>query len=202
MKTQLLAIAGVSGSGKTCLARYLAEHSSALSQGSVCVIAQDNYYHDYSARSDADRARINFDHPHSFDVHELLSDLTALKSNRTVAIPQYDYVNHKRKSERSQQKPVDLIILEGILALHWSQLRALTDCSVYLNTPLSICLERRLLRDTSERGRTRDSVMTQYRQHVLPMYEAYISEQAQWADILVADGGANPVVLKQIRERL
>lgn len=55
-----------------------------------------------------------------------------------------------------------MIILEGILLLTEPRLRNLMHASVFMDTPLDICLLRRVKRDVEERGRTMESVLKQY----------------------------------------
>ncbi|MDO6746116.1 uridine kinase [Gilvimarinus sp. 1_MG-2023] len=191
MRSLLFAVAGVSGSGKTSLAHYLKTAFTEQGQYSCCVLAQDSYYRDFSARSLTERAAINFDHPASFDHKTLIQSLQSLKAGQSIEMPQYDYAEHKRASKVCQQVPVDVIIFEGILALHWPQIRSLVDTGVYLKTPLETCFERRLARDVKQRGRVESSVRAQFKNHVEPMFEQYVAPQRQWADIVASDGGSN-----------
>ena len=54
-----------------------------------------------------------------------------------------------------------------------------------------ICLLRRIERDIKERGRDIDGIAMQYLTTVKPMYDKYIRNYVQYADVIVAGGGRN-----------
>ncbi len=82
-----------------------------------------------------------------------------------------------------------MIILEGILLLTDIRLRQEMNFSIFVDTPLDICLMRRMKRDVNERGRSMDSVMAQYQKTVRPMFLQFIEPSKQYADIIVPRGG-------------
>lgn len=179
-----VAITGPSASGKTTLARRLA---SQLGMDDHQIIAEDAYYHDHPRLDEADRAQLNFDHPDAFD-HELLVDhLDRLKNGRSVQIPVYDYVRHRRSGESRHLKPDSVVIVEGMLLLHRPRLRDYFHYSVFLDVDLEICFERRLARDVDERGRSQQQVTHQFERTVKPMYEQFIEPSKQYADQIAAD---------------
>jgi len=149
-----------------------------------------------------ERIQTNYDHPKAFD-HQLLSDhINALQNNQSVEIPVYSYTEHTRTDEVINLSPKKIIIVEGILLLTDPKLREQIDASVFIDTPLDICLMRRLTRDISERGRTMDSVIEQYKQMVRPMFLQFIEPSKQYADIIIPRGGKNRIATDILKTRI
>lgn len=61
---------------------------------------------------------------------------------------------------------------------------------------------RRALRDVRDRGRTLESVITQYLTTVKPMHEQFVEPSRKYADIIVLEGGHNLVALDMIMQRI
>ena len=198
-KRAIIGIAGASGAGKTFVAHRVIEH---LGAGEAVTIQEDSYYRDLSDVPYGQRAAANFDHPDAFD-HDLLAEhLLQLVSGEAISQPVYDYRHHRRLKETKMVEPCDLIILEGILILSDARLRELMDLIVFVDTALDICLMRRLKRDITERGRTMNSVIQQYRETVRPMYLEFIEPSQRYADILISgaadDAGTIDVLATKI----
>lgn len=191
-KAILVGIAGASGSGKTSVAGSIIE---GLGADRAVVIQEDSYYKGLSHLSYDERAATNFDHPDAFDRELLVEHLLQLLNGEAVSRPIYDYTGHLRLEETEEVTPRAVVILEGILVLHDVRLRELMDLRVFVDTPLDICLVRRLKRDVSERGRTVDSVIGQYERTVRPMYLRFVGPSKQYADIVIAGEGDSSVAL-------
>lgn len=166
----LIGIVGGSGSGKTWLARRLAD---AL-QGQSEIISVDWYYRDLSALPPEVAAQANFDHPDAIESELLASHLRSLLDGQTVAAPDYDFSRHARLAEARTIEPRPLLILEGLFALSYPPIAALLDDSVYVDVPEPIRLDRRLARDQSERGYTRPRILEMWRAHALPMHREHV----------------------------
>ena len=95
----------------------------------------------------------------------------------------------------SAVKPTRVLIVEGILLLADPMIRKQIDLSVFIDTPLDMCLVRRLKRDVVERNRTMDNVLTQYQATVRPMYFEFVQPSKQFADIIVPRGGKNRMAI-------
>ena len=93
-------------------------------------------------------------------------------------------------------------ILEGIQLLNEPHLRELMDVSIFMDTPLDICLIRRLVRDVQERGRTMESVLKQYQNTVRPMFLQFIEPSKQYADVIVPRGGRNRIAIDMLKARI
>jgi len=179
-KPLILGIAGCSGSGKTTLARELSQELSAT------LLPLDLYYRDLSHLAPEERARQNFDHPSSLE-HTLLAEhVAALAAGHSIAAPYYDFATHSRVVARTDLIAANsVVIVEGILALHYASLRTLYDASIFVNAPDEVCLKRRIHRDIHERGRTEASVRDQYWATAQPMAELYVLPSAAHASLIV-----------------
>lgn len=180
----IIGIAGPSCSGKTTLAERLVEE---LGEGVASILPMDGYYRDLSRLDMATRARWNFDAPEAFDKELLVTHLQALSAGKSVLRPMYDFTTHTRLPKTEPVVPRRVMIVEGLLALHWDDVRALLDLSVFVDAADSVCYARRLTRDTRERGRTETSVERQYAETVRPMYERYCAPTRRYAQ-MVLDG--------------
>lgn len=190
-KTKVIGIIGGSGSGKTTITKRIMEELNEK----VILIEQDYYYKDQSHLTMAERVKTNYDHPDAFDNELLCEHLTKLISGEAVEVPLYDYVKHTRSEQTSLKEPADVIIVEGIFALHSKKIREFLDIKIFVDTPSDIRILRRLLRDINERGRTVESVINQYLSSVRPMHEQYIQPSKQYADIIIPDGGYNDIAV-------
>ncbi len=71
--------------------------------------------------------------------------------------------------------------------------------SVFMDTPLDICLLRRVKRDVEERGRTMDTVLKQYQETVRPMFMQFIEPFKTTCDIIVPRGGKNRIAIDVLK---
>lgn len=199
----IIGIAGASASGKSLIAHTIFDELvGELGEDQIGVITEDCYYKDQSHISMEDRVKTNYDHPSAFD-HDLLAHhLTQLLKGEAVELPRYSYSEHTRMAETKSFSPKRIIILEGILLLNEPRLRELMDVSIFMDTPLDICLIRRLVRDVEERGRNMESVLKQYQNTVRPMFLQFIEPSKQYADIIVPRGGRNRIAIDMIKSRI
>lgn len=197
--TIIIGISGASASGKSLLARTIYNE---IGSDQVVVISEDSYYRDRRDLSFDERARVNYDHPDSLE-HELLCEhLRQLHQGKTVAVPRYDYTQHLRSDDYRKVGQHRIIVLEGILLFAESMLRELMDIRIFMDTPLDICLLRRLQRDVLERERSMESVLKQYQETVRPMYLQFIEPSKRYADIIVPRGGENRIAIDMILAKM
>ena len=190
----IIGIAGASASGKSLIASTLyRELREQVGDEHIGVIPEDSYYKDQSHLSMEERVKTNYDHPNAMDHSLLFQHLEALKSGQAIELPVYSYVEHTRTQETIRIEPKKVIILEGILLLTDARLRESMNFSIFVDTPLDICLMRRIKRDVNERGRSMDSVMAQYQKNRSPQCSCnFIEPSKQYADIIVPRGGKKP----------
>lgn len=182
-----IGICGASGSGKSTLAEELCQRVQASSQ----IINQDAYYCDHSDLPFEQRARLNYDEPGIFDHDSLLADIQRLLSGQSITRKGYDYSQHRRADSRELIAPKEVLIIEGIHTFYDERLRNLFDLKLYMHVEPDICLLRRIQRDINERGRAIDGIAEQYLGTVKPMFDHYIRNYIEYADIIVANGGKN-----------
>ena len=203
MSRTVIAIAGASASGKTLFAQTVFnELSDELDGRPLAVLEEDAYYRDQSHLEMSAREQTNYDHPDAFEHELLLEHIEALKNGEDVDVPVYDFSQHTRGSSVRHVQSADFILIEGILLLSDPKLRDLFDVRVFIDTPLDICLLRRIKRDTQKRGRSFESVAEQYKATVRPMYYEYIEPSKQHAHIVVTGGGRNRVAIDMVKEHI
>ena len=186
--SKIILIGGGSASGKTYVLSRVIEK---LPKEKVCKISLDDYYKDFGTLPFEERAKVNFDHPKSFDWKLMKEQLTDLKNGKAIDKPLYDFTTHSRSKEVEHVEPKELIIIEGIMALVNKDLRDLGDLKVFISASRERRLVRRIDRDIKERGRTYESVVEQYFTTVLPMYEEIIAPSQYYADLIINNDGYN-----------
>ena len=135
-------------------------------------------------------------------IHMLIEHLKELKAGRPIQCPVYSFVDHNRTDETVEIFPTKVIIVEGILIFQNPTLRDMFDIKIFVETDADVRILRRALRDVEERGRTLQSVVTQYLTTVKPMHEQYVEPSRKFADIIVLEGGRNLVALEMIMQRI
>ena len=194
----VIGIAGGTGSGKTTITRKIAERFGS----EVTVLYHDNYY---KARHDLtydERVRLNYDHPEAFDTDRMIEDLARLKRGETIECPLYDYTIYDRSDQILIVRPTRVIIVEGILIFHSKALRDLMDIKLFVDADADERILRRIVRDVKERGRSLDSVISQYLQTVKPMHEAFVEPSKRYADVIIPEGGMNQVAVDMVMNRV
>ncbi|WP_263408919.1 uridine kinase [Terriglobus tenax] len=196
-KPLVIAIAGCSGSGKTTLARELASEFEAT------IFPFDLYYRDLSHLPKEQRDKSNFDHPDSLESELIFEHIRLLSDGLPIRRPVYDFKTHSRvPNQFDPVTPTQVVIVEGILALHYPELLPFYNFSVYVDAPNEICLNRRIYRDMRERGRTEESVRAQFDATARPMAELYVIPSQHRADMVVKGTEALDWSIESIRVTL
>lgn len=199
MKVTVIGVAGGTGSGKSTLVKKLQE---AFRDDDVATLCHDFYYKAHSELSYEERTRLNYDHPQAFDTDMLVEHIRALKDNVPIEHPVYSFVDHNRLPERVLVKPSKVIIVDGILIFENKELRDLMDIKVFVDTDADIRLARRIMRDVCDRGRTMQSVITQYTTTVKPMHEEFVEPSKKYADVIIPEGGFNSVAVSMLIQNI
>lgn len=195
MKVTVIGVAGGTGSGKSTLVKRLQE---AFEGDDVATLCHDYYYKAHPELTYEERTKLNYDHPQAFDTDMLVEHVRALKHNVPIKHPVYSFVDHDRQAETVLVKPSKVIIVEGILIFDHKELRDEMDIKVFVDTDADIRLARRILRDVRDRGRTMESVITQYTTTVKPMHEEFVEPSKKYADVIIPEGGFNSVAVTML----
>src|SRR3954469_11974891 len=195
LKPLIIGIAGGSGSGKSTVARNVAD---LLTTSSVAFIDMDAYYKNFSNLTLDERRKLNWDHPDAFDYDLLCAHLDALSKRRPIEKPEYDFVTHLRRSEHTTIEPADVIVIDGILLFVDERVRDLCGVKVFVDADADIRLIRRIARDTHVRGRPLDEIIEQSLSTVQPMHLQFVEPSKRYADVIVPRGGHNAIAIEMI----
>jgi uridine kinase len=180
-KIFLIGIAGGSGSGKTTFAKKVMK---AVSNSESSLLHMDSYYLPTVPKTNG---KANFDHPDAFDWNLLRHHLAEIKKGHVINCPIYDFSTSSRTEEHEAMGPCRVVLFEGIFALYDQEIREMLDIKCFLHVDSDIRFTRRLHRDVKERGRSLESVISQYYDTVRPMYQRYLDPQKQYADFTVGE---------------
>ncbi len=194
----VIGIAGGTGSGKTTITKKLL---SEFDQD-ISVIYHDNYYKAHHDMTYDERSQLNYDHPDALDTHLLVDALKELKQGHSVECPVYDFTIHDRSDETTVIHPTKVLIVEGILIFADKELCQQMDIKIFVDTDADVRILRRIIRDVKKRGRSLDSVVSQYLNTVKPMHEQFVEPSKRNADIIIPEGGRNLVALDMLMERV
>ncbi|KUO77573.1 MAG: uridine kinase [Clostridia bacterium BRH_c25] len=191
-KPLVIGIAGGTGSGKSTVARAILE---SIPKKNVAIIEQDCYYKDQSHLPAEVRVNVNYDHPLAFDMELMIEQVEKLISGQAIEKPQYDFTVHNREKHTFTVEPKAIILLEGILILDSPKLRELMDIKIFVDTDADVRIIRRIVRDMRERGRSLESVISQYLNIVKPAHNEFCEPTKRYADIIIPEGGYNKVAV-------
>ena len=197
-KILVIGIAGGTGSGKTTLMKNLIARFGDV----VTVLSHDNYYRRHDELTYEERCQLNYDEPAAMETELMVQHLDALRHGQEIDCPVYDFTVHNRSDETIRVVPKKVIIVEGILIFADEALRDLMDIKIFVDTDADVRLCRRIKRDVNKRGRSLESVLTQYQATVKPMHEKYVEPSKKYANLVVPEGGKNFVALDMIMDRI
>jgi len=190
----VIGIAGGTGCGKSTMIEKI--RNEFMDQ--ITILSHDFYYKEHSSLDYEERSKLNYDHPNSFDTDLMIQHIRQLKKGKSIYRPVYDFTIHNRTEETVLVQPSKVIIVEGILIFENKELLDLLDIKVFIDTDADVRIIRRILRDVSERGRTLESVITQYLTTVKLMHEQFVEPSKKNADIIIPEGGYNVVALQMM----
>lgn len=190
-KPFVIGVAGGSGSGKSTVTR---EVLKSIGPEMAAVVMQDDYYLDQTHISPEDRPKTNYDHPDAFDWPLMMQHVDALRRGEAIEMPEYDFSLHNRSSKTITVKPAPVIVIEGLFALYDAELRKMMSLKVFVDTAPDVRFIRRLQRDIAERGRSTESVITQYLETVRPMHKQFIEPTKRHAHVILPHGANGPAV--------
>lgn len=198
-KPVTIGVAGGTGSGKTTISNALL---SRVGEQNIAYLPHDTYYKDISDIPRTEKGQPNFDHPHALDTELLITNIKDLQAGKSIEIPMYDFVHYVRLPETQIIGQQPIILVEGILIFAEPELRTLFDVKIFVDTDADLRLIRRLQRDITERGRTVESVITQYLRTVRPMHLEFVEPSKRYADVIIPEGGFNMVAIDMVADRI
>lgn len=166
------------------------------------MLSHDFYYKAHDDMTYEERCQLNYDHPDAFDTDLMIQHIKDLKDWKPIERPVYDFTIHNRVAETVTVRPAKVVVVEGILIFENKELLDLFDIKVFVDTDADVRIIRRILRDVQERGRTLESVVTQYLTTVKLMHEQFVEPSKKNADIIVPEGGFNVVALDMLNQRI
>ena len=190
-KPFVIGVAGGSGSGKSTVTRQVL---ASIGPEMAAVVMQDDYYLDQSHLSPNERHKTNYDHPDAFDWPLMMQHVQALRRGEAIEMPEYDFALHNRSHKTIPVKTAPVIVIEGLFALYDAELRKMMSLKIFVDTAPDVRFIRRLQRDIAERGRSTESVISQYMDTVRPMHKQFIEPTKREADVILPHGANGPAV--------
>jgi uridine kinase len=175
----IIGICGGSGSGKTTLLKRLAKGYEHLNP---TVFSMDNYYLPKHHQLVDENGEVNFDLPSALDREKLTHDLHQLRTGNSIEVKEYHFNAPPNKNVLITLQPSDLIIVEGLFLFHYEEVHKMLDYSVFIEVDQHVQLDRRLYRDQETRGYTREAILYQWNNHVLPCFDNFLAPYKNFAD--------------------
>ena len=165
-------------------------------------MAFDSYYCDQGHLSLDQRALVNYDHPDSLDVDLFIDDLRTLRQGTHISSPIYDFASHTRSDQTAQVFPTEIVLIDGILLLVFPEICELLDLAIFVSAPEDVRLERRIVRDVAERGRSAEQAESQFSKTVQPMHNEFVEPSKSNADMIISGESDFSDACQDIESRL
>ncbi len=177
----VIGICGGSGSGKTTLLKRLEKHFEEVSPTSFTM---DNYYKPIHLQEVDENNQVNFDLPAALDTDLMFEDFNALISGKTISVKEYHFNNPPDKSTYINLEPSPIVIIEGLFLFHYQEIRSKLDFSIFIDVDRTVQLDRRMIRDHEFRGYSKEAILYQWNNHVLPCFDRYLLPYKESADFI------------------
>ena len=195
----LIGICGGSASGKTTGAYFITKY---LGEENCLLFSLDNYFYGPNEEEMKHLENYNFDRPEALDLDLAYKHLLQLKNGEEIQMPVYNFNKSRRLNYTKKVSPKNVIIFEGIFALHEKRMRDLMDLKLFFDLDSDIRLMRRISRDISDRSRKIDTVLTRYITFVKPAFELYIKPTRKYADFVIPSNNFTSLPLEIISQLL
>jgi uridine kinase len=178
-KDLIIGICGGSGSGKTTLLKRIAHELKHLQPS---VFSMDNYYWPIQKQIKDENGQYNFDLPTALDADKLATDLKTLIDGTSIEVKEYHFNAPPHKNTLITIHPSNVVIVEGLFLFHYEEVHKQIDFSIFMEVDPAVQLDRRLYRDQETRGYSRDAIIYQWEQHVVPCYQQFLMPYENDAD--------------------
>jgi uridine kinase len=175
----IIGICGGSGSGKTTLLKRIAREYREMNP---TLFTMDNYYRPIQDQQKDIYGEVNFDLPTALHRDKLVNDLCSLKEGRSIEVKEYFFNAPPDKNVLLTLNPSDLVIVEGLFLFAYEELHNLVDYSIFMEVDMAVQLDRRIYRDQETRGYSREEILHQWNNHVIPCYDNYLAPYKKYAD--------------------
>lgn len=193
-KPFVLGLSGLSGAGKT----FYIQHLKSLLKMNLSILTFDDYYKPFSEQKVDENGVPNFDLPSALNIELYINHLKSLMEGQTVRKEQYQFELENPEMKILEIPSAPVIIAEGLFVYEIEEIRDLLDYKIFLTCDESLCLERRLKRDTEERGIPKERSTYQWDAHVLPAYKQFIKPYQSMCDVTYHNEGSPEDNLKQL----
>ncbi|KRT14080.1 MULTISPECIES: uridine kinase family protein [unclassified Pedobacter] len=196
-KPFIIGIAGGSGSGKTFFLNCFLHH---FKQDEVTLVSQDDYYIPAGEMTQEENKLYNFDLPSTIDSEQFLRDIKQLMSGEVVYKKEYNFNNPLAVVKILEIKSAPIIIVEGLFILHFKEIAALLDHTIFVDADEQVALDRRIKRDGLERGYPEDDVLYKWHNHVVPAYKEYLLPYREQCNKVIMNNTNEPEEIIGITE--
>ncbi|KQM69486.1 uridine kinase [Pedobacter sp. Leaf216] len=196
-KPFIIGIAGGSGSGKTFFLNCFLHH---FKQDEVTLVSQDDYYIPAGDMTQEENKLYNFDLPSTIDSEQFLRDIKQLMSGEVVYKKEYNFNNPLAVVKILEIKSAPIIIVEGLFILHFKEIAALLDHTIFVDADEQVALDRRIKRDGLERGYPEEDVLYKWHNHVVPAYKEYLLPYREACNKVVMNNTNEPDEIIAITE--
>ncbi|MDZ4758323.1 MAG: uridine-cytidine kinase [Bacteroidota bacterium] len=180
----IIGITGGSASGKTS---FLLDLKTSFKPDEVCIVAQDNYYKPFNEQQADTNGFVNYDLPSCIDIDRFLQDIEKLKNGESITKKEYVFNNPGKVPETIVVESAPIIIVEGLFIYYFEQISLQLQLKIFVDADEQIKWQRRLQRDTAERGIENHLVKYQWDNHVKPAYDEYLLPYRNHSDIIIAN---------------
>lgn len=177
----IIGICGGSGSGKSTLQKRLSNYYKDIKP---TVFTLDNYYRPIQEQFRDENNEVNFDLPTALNTEMLFNDFNQLISGKPIEVVEYKFNNSDGEDTLLTLEPSPLIIVEGLFIFHYEEIRNQLDFTIFVDVDLDVQLDRRIYRDQELRGYSREGIIYQWENHVLPCFYNYLEPHKEQSDFI------------------
>lgn len=186
-KPKIIIITGPGASGKSTICAQVVE-SNPLTYQTVGI---DNYWKDHSELSNNAKQTHNLDEPKAYDCDLLEEHIKQFINQKSFKPPQFCFDSKRVTISETSISPEYILLLEGTMAAALPVCREHASTIVYVDTPLDVCLCRRILRRRSQHFDDVSPIIDKYMKFIRPGYLKYIANHKYNADLILTGEDLN-----------